>query len=75
MTNKYYEDTDSLYINLLNKQSVCTDAYSDGSDVEIQIDFDKGDELVGIGIEHVSGLINCAEHFTPTIPAKEVVVG
>jgi uncharacterized protein YuzE len=50
MKIKYYQDTDSLYIDLSERVSVDTREISDG----VNLDYDESDTLVGIDIDLAS---------------------
>ena len=50
MKLRYYPDTDSLYIELVEKPSVDSQEIKD----EIVIDFDGDGNIVGIDIDHAS---------------------
>ena len=46
----YYRDTDSLYIELADRDSTDSREVADG----VVLDFDAGGKIVGIDIEHAS---------------------
>lgn len=50
MKISYYEETDSLYIDLSSSMSVETQEISDG----VNLDYDANHHVVGIDIDHAS---------------------
>ena len=54
MKLNYYEDTDSLYIDLSSTKSSDSREIADG----LVIDFDNAGHVVGIGIQHASKRID-----------------
>lgn len=64
MKFKYYQDTDSLYIDLSEKKSV------DSREIapDVVLDFDSKGQLVGIDIDHASKHVNLSSLKTVGIP-------
>lgn len=62
----YYEDTDSLYIDLSSKQGAETREISPG----INLDYDDEGELVGIDIDNASKKLDLKDLTLNHIPAK-----
>lgn len=60
----YYQDTDSLYIELSEKKS------SDSKEVApgVVLDFDSKGQLVGIDVDHASKHINLSRLETEGVP-------
>ena len=54
MKFKYYEETDSLYIDLSEKVSADSHEVAPG----VVLDFDEGGALVGIDIDNASRVVN-----------------
>ncbi len=65
----YYQDTDSLYIDLSEKTSV------DSREVtpDVILDFDADNELVGIDVQHASRVADLAHLETKNIPFVETL--
>ena len=57
MKISYYEDTDSLYIDLSSRPSVETQAVSN----DINLDYDQAQNIVGIDIDHASKHLDLSE--------------
>ena len=57
MKLNYYEETDSLYIDLSSKTSVESKAVSEG----VVLDYDAGGNLVGIDIDNASTKLDLKE--------------
>ncbi|NLF42525.1 MAG: DUF2283 domain-containing protein [Bacteroidales bacterium] len=66
MKVNYYPDTDSLYIDLSEKNSVETKEVATG----INLDFDESGELVGIDIDNASKKLNLKDLTLNHIPAQ-----
>ena len=66
MKLNYYQDTDSLYIDLSSKKSSKSVEVSVG----IIIDYDKDGEIVGIDIDNASSKMNLTELVLNKIPAQ-----
>lgn len=62
----YYEDTDSLYIDLSSKLSSETREISPG----INLDYDSEGEIVGIDIDNASKKLDLKDLTLNHIPAK-----
>ncbi len=70
MKMKYYEDTDSLYIDLSEKTSVESLEVAPG----IVVDFDEHNNIVGIDIDHASKILNLSELEITSVPAKKLIL-
>ena len=57
MKISYYEDTDSLYIDLSSRPSVETRAVSS----DVNLDYDAAQNIVGIDIDHASKHLDLVE--------------
>ncbi len=66
----YYEETDSLYIDLSEKKSVDSHEISPG----IILDFDENKNLVGIDIDHASKVANLTNLETKNLPLKNMTL-
>ncbi len=62
----YYQNTDSLYIDLSEKSSVDSKEIADG----VVLDFDQDGHLVGIDIDHASKLVNLSRLETKGVPLE-----
>jgi uncharacterized protein YuzE len=60
----YYEDTDSLYIDLSARTSADSQEISDG----VVVDYDTGGQVVGIDIQHASKLLDLSTVETAHLP-------
>lgn len=69
MKLNYYTDTDSLYIDLSEKESVETIEIALG----INLDLDEVGEAVGIDIDNASKKLNLKELTINKLPSKVVV--
>jgi uncharacterized protein YuzE len=69
MKLNYYNDTDSLYIDLSEKESVETIEIALG----INLDLDEAGEAVGIDIDNASKKLNMKELTISQLPSKVVV--
>jgi len=70
MKLNYYEQTDSLYIDLSDKQSVKSKEVSEG----IILDYDAGGDLVGIDIDNASKKIDLNQFTVNKLPFKKDVL-
>ncbi len=70
MTFNYYPDTDSLYIDLLDRPSVETLEVRPG----IALDFGEDGRLVGIDIEHASEHVNLERLEVQRLPVASVAL-
>lgn len=66
MNLNYYQETDSLYIDLSSKASAETREISPG----INLDYDSTGELVGIDIDNASKKLDLRDLTLNHIPAK-----
>jgi uncharacterized protein YuzE len=66
----YYQDTDSLYIELLPKASVDSNEVSPG----VVIDLDAEGHLVGIDVEHASKNVDLTRLEAESLPFVSVSV-
>jgi uncharacterized protein YuzE len=66
MKIEYYPETDSLYIDLSSRPSVDSREVSEG----IVLDYDEGDNLVGIDIDHASLKLDIRELILSNLPAE-----
>jgi uncharacterized protein YuzE len=66
MKIKYYEDTDSLYIDLSEKASVESIEVAPG----IVLDFDENNSIVGIDIDNAGKTLNLSRVEIESLPAK-----
>jgi uncharacterized protein YuzE len=67
MKLNYYEETDSLYIDLSSKNSVESKAVSEG----IVLDYDAEGNLVGIDIDNASTKLDLKEIDINKLPVHE----
>ncbi len=67
MKFNYYEDTDSLYIDLSEKKSV------ESAEVapNVVVDFDEEGHIVGIDIDNASKIVNLKHFEFDMIPLKK----
>lgn len=70
MKMKYYEDTDSLYIDLSEKTSKESLEIAPG----IVVDFDENNNIVGIDIDHASKILSLSELEINSIPTKKLIL-
>ena len=68
MKLSYYQETDSLYIDLASKPSAESREVSEG----VVLDYDKEGNLTGIDIDHASRKLNLRELVTSHMPAVSV---
>lgn len=66
MKLNYHPDTDSLYIDLSEKQSVETREISEG----ILLDYDADGDLVGIDIDNASKKVQLKDLILSKLPSK-----
>ncbi len=69
MKFNYYKDTDSLYINLIDRPSVESQEVSSG----VVLDFDENGLLVGIDIDNASKNINLSNLEAKSLPIGNIV--
>ena len=62
----YYPETDSLYIDLSDQESVETREISDG----VLLDYDAKGNLVGIDIDNASSKVQLKELILSKLPSK-----
>ena len=60
----YYEDTDSLYIDLSTRTSADSQEISDG----VVVDYDTAGQVVGIDIQHASERLDLSTIETTHLP-------
>ena len=68
MKLSYYQDTDSLYIDLASKASAESREVSEG----VVLDYDQEGNLTGIDIDHASRKLNLRELVTSHMPTVSV---
>lgn len=66
MTLNYYPETDSLYIDLSERQSVESREISEG----VVLDYDANGNLVGIDIDNASTKVQLKELILGKLPGK-----
>jgi len=66
----YYPETDSLYIDLSEKESVDSREVSPG----IVLDFDAEGHLVGIDIDHASQVVNLSRLEAEALPISHLTL-
>jgi uncharacterized protein YuzE len=66
MKLNYYPDTDSLYIDLVDRASAESREVSEG----VVLDYDANGNLVGIDIDNASKKLNLAELTLSKLPAE-----
>lgn len=64
MKLNYYPDTDSLYIDLIDRAGVDSREVSDG----VVIDFDDRGRIVGIDIQHASERVDLKKFEAQSLP-------
>lgn len=64
MKFNYYPETDSLYIDLSEKQSVDSKEVAEG----VVVDFDENGAIVGIDIDHASKIVNLERIESASLP-------
>jgi len=70
MKFNYYEETDSLYIDLRDQPSVDSREIQDG----VIIDLDEEGQIVGIDIDHASKVVDLTDLKAKSLPLKSVAV-
>lgn len=68
MKLSYYQETDSLYIDLASRVSAESREISEG----VVLDYDADGNLVGVDIDHASRKLNLRELVTSHMPAASV---
>ncbi|MCL5104367.1 MAG: DUF2283 domain-containing protein [Armatimonadetes bacterium] len=68
MKLNYYPETDSLYIDLVDRPSVDSQEVKPG----VVLDFDADGNLVGIDIDHASKVVNLSRLEIETLPMAAV---
>ena len=63
----YYQDTDSLYIELSDKTSVDSDEVAPG----VVLDFDAEGHVVGIDIDHASEIVDLSKLEAESLPVTK----
>ena len=71
MKIQYYEETDSLYIDLKDAPGVEAVEVADG----VVLDLDEQGRVVGIDIDHASEKLDLSQLETVALPARTVKVG
>ncbi|MBI5528060.1 MAG: DUF2283 domain-containing protein [Deltaproteobacteria bacterium] len=71
MKFKYYEETDSLYIDLSEKTSVDSREVAPG----VVLDFDAAGGIVGIDIDHASQVVNLSHLEAEAVPFAKAAAG
>jgi uncharacterized protein YuzE len=71
MKLKYDQDTDSLYINLVDRPSTDSREVAPG----VVADFDDNGHIVGLDIEQASKLLDLTTLETDHIPSRKLRVG
>ena len=66
----YYADTDSLYIDLVDKESTDSQEVAPG----VVLDFDAQGHLVGIDIQHASETVNLSRLEAEALPLLRLSV-
>ena len=66
---KYYDETDSLYIDLSEKPSAESLEVAPG----IIVDFDENNNIVGIDIDKASKVLNLSELEISSVPSKKFI--
>ncbi len=70
MKIKYYKDTDSLYIDLSEKNSKESLEVAPG----IVIDFDENNNIVGIDINRASQILSLSKFEVSDFPSKKLIL-
>jgi uncharacterized protein YuzE len=70
MTLHYYPETDSLYIELSEAESVESREISPG----LVLDFDAQGHLIGLDIDHASRYVNLTKIEATSLPLKILAV-
>ncbi len=71
MKLNYYEETDSLYIDLSEKSSIDSREVADG----VVLDFDENGHIVGIDIDHASRIVDLKSLEADSIPVRKLAIG
>lgn len=71
MKFNYYQETDSLYISLLDKPSADSQEVANG----IVLDFDADGNLVGIDIDHASQIADLSRLEAQALPLSSIALG
>ena len=66
----YYADTDSLYIDLVDRPGVDSREVAPG----VVLDFDEAGNLVGIDIDHASETVNLSRIDIESLPVTSLSV-
>ncbi len=66
MKIRYYKDTDTLYLELLDEVSIDSREISEG----VIADFNKNGKLIGIDIDNASKKINLSELIIDKMPGE-----
>ena len=67
MKFQYYQDTDSLYIELSDKVSADSDEVAPG----VVLDFDAEGHVVGIDIDHASKIVDLSKLEAESLPVTK----
>lgn len=70
MKINYYQETDSIYIDLSQKTSVNSIEISEG----VVIDYDENGNIVGIDIDNASQKIDLSELVMRHLPVKSHII-
>jgi uncharacterized protein YuzE len=70
MKFNYYADTDSLYIDLAERQSMTSKEIAPG----VVVDFDDRGRIVGIDIDHASQVVNLSRIEAESLPVANLSV-
>jgi uncharacterized protein YuzE len=70
MKFNYYQETDSLYIELSSNESSDSKEVADG----VVIDFDDKGNIVGIDIDHASKIVDLSRIESNSLPTKHLNV-
>jgi len=70
MKLNYYQETDSLYIDLSDKESVDSKEIADG----VVVDFDESGAIVGIDIDRASKVVNLQKLESDSVPLKSFTI-
>jgi uncharacterized protein YuzE len=68
MTFHYYEETDSLYIDLVERPASESQEVADG----VVLDFDEAGRLVGIDVQHASERVDLSRLRAVALPILSV---
>ena len=67
----YYEETDSLYVELMDRPSTETLEVADG----LNVDFDANGSVVGFDIDHASAHLDLSTLETTALPLRATRAG